>query len=126
MNKVFTGEIGRLKSFEVQKPPFDSKNPFLAPVTVNRKLNKAGDRHLMHLQLDITGSKIRYESGDHVAVFPTNDCELVNRLGEVLGMDLDVVISLNNLDGISLPTQRTLATESHPFNTIMKSFTDLL
>lgn len=39
--------------------PFDSKNPFLAPVTVNRKLNKAGDRHLMHLELDITGSKIR-------------------------------------------------------------------
>lgn len=39
--------------------PFDAKNPFLAPVTVNRRLNKAGDRHLMHLELDITGSKIR-------------------------------------------------------------------
>ena len=39
--------------------PFDSKNPFLATVTVNRRLNKAGDRHLMHLELDITGSKIR-------------------------------------------------------------------
>ncbi|MEQ2180217.1 hypothetical protein GOODEAATRI_033591, partial [Goodea atripinnis] len=42
-----------------------------------------------------------YESGDHVAVFPTNDSELVNRLGEVLGMDLDVVISLNNLDALT-------------------------
>lgn len=41
--------------------PFDSKNPFLAPVTVNRRLNKAGDRHLMHLELDITGSKIRWD-----------------------------------------------------------------
>lgn len=39
--------------------PFDSKNPFLAPVTVNRRLNKGGSRHLMHLELDITGSKIR-------------------------------------------------------------------
>ncbi|XP_037533313.1 P450 (cytochrome) oxidoreductase b [Nematolebias whitei] len=107
MNKVFTGEIGRLKSFEVQKPPFDSKNPFLAPVTANRRLNKAGDRHLMHLELDITGSKIRYESGDHVAVFPTNDSDLVNRLGEVLGVDLDVVISLNNLDEES--------NKKHPF-----------
>ncbi|KAF6720870.1 NADPH--cytochrome P450 reductase [Oryzias melastigma] len=107
MNKVFTGEIGRLKSFEVQKPPFDAKNPFLAPVTVNRRLNKAGDRHLMHLELDITGSKIRYESGDHVAVFPTNDSALVNRLGEILGVDLDVVISLNNLDEES--------NKKHPF-----------
>ncbi|KAF0030569.1 hypothetical protein F2P81_017300 [Scophthalmus maximus] len=107
MNKVYTGEIGRLKSFEVQKPPFDSKNPFLAPVTVNRRLNKAGDRHLMHLELDITGSKIRYESGDHVAVFPTNDSVLVNKLGQILGVDLDVVISLNNLDDES--------NKKHPF-----------
>uniref|UniRef100_A0A3P8WTS6 NADPH--cytochrome P450 reductase n=2 Tax=Cynoglossus semilaevis TaxID=244447 RepID=A0A3P8WTS6_CYNSE len=107
MNKVFTGEIGRLKSFEVQKPPYDAKNPFLAPVTVNRRLNKGGDRHLMHLELDITGSKIRYESGDHVAVFPTNDSMLVNKLGQVLGVDLDVVISLNNLDDES--------NKKHPF-----------
>lgn len=45
--------------FLIVSSPFDAKNPFLAPVTVNRKLNKAGDRHLMHLELDITGSKIR-------------------------------------------------------------------
>uniref|UniRef100_A0A8C2K0Q4 NADPH--hemoprotein reductase n=1 Tax=Cyprinus carpio TaxID=7962 RepID=A0A8C2K0Q4_CYPCA len=102
MNKIYTGELGRLKSFENQKPPFDSKNPFLAPVTVNRKLNKAGDRHLMHLELDITGSKIRYESGDHVAVYPINDSVIVNRIGEVLGVDLDTVISLNNLDGMTI------------------------
>ncbi|XP_066508283.1 NADPH--cytochrome P450 reductase-like isoform X1 [Hoplias malabaricus] len=107
MNKIYTGELGRLKSFENQKPPFDSKNPFLASVTVNRKLNKGGDRHLMHLELDITGSKIRYESGDHVAVYPTNDSTLVNRLGEVLGVDLDTVISLNNLDEES--------NKKHPF-----------
>ncbi|KAG1934715.1 P450 (cytochrome) oxidoreductase b isoform X1 [Pimephales promelas] len=107
MNKVYTGELGRLKSFENQKPPFDSKNPFLAPVTVNRKLNKGGERHLMHLELDITGSKIRYESGDHVAVYPINDTAIVNRIGEILGVDLDIVISLNNLDEES--------NKKHPF-----------
>ncbi|XP_041920136.1 P450 (cytochrome) oxidoreductase b isoform X1 [Alosa sapidissima] len=107
MNKVYTGELGRLKSFESQKPPFDSKNPFLAPVTVNRKLNKGGDRHLMHLELDITGSKIRYESGDHVAVYPINDTTIVTKLGDILGVDLDTVISLNNLDEES--------NKKHPF-----------
>uniref|UniRef100_A0AAY4DAY6 NADPH--cytochrome P450 reductase n=1 Tax=Denticeps clupeoides TaxID=299321 RepID=A0AAY4DAY6_9TELE len=106
-SKVYTGELGRLKSFEQQKPPFDAKNPFLAPVTVNRKLNRAGGRHLMHIELDISGSKIRYESGDHVAVYPTNDSALVNRLGEILGVDLDTVISLNNLDEES--------NKKHPF-----------
>ncbi|XP_051963071.1 NADPH--cytochrome P450 reductase-like [Xyrauchen texanus] len=107
MNKIYNGELGRLKSFENQKPPFDAKNPFLAPVTVNRKLNKGGIRHLMHLELDITGSKIRYESGDHVAVYPINDNAIVNRVGEILGVDLDTVISLNNLDEES--------NKKHPF-----------
>ncbi|CAJ0940531.1 unnamed protein product [Ranitomeya imitator] len=107
MNKVYTGEMGRLKSYETQKPPFDAKNPFLATVSVNRKLNQAGERHLMHLELDITGSKIRYESGDHVAVYPANESSIVNKLGEILGVDLDIVISLNNLDEES--------NKKHPF-----------
>ncbi|PIO22689.1 hypothetical protein AB205_0078730, partial [Aquarana catesbeiana] len=98
MNKVYTGEMGRLKSYETQKPPFDAKNPYLADVTANRKLNQGGERHLMHLELDINGSKIRYESGDHVAVYPANDSSIVNKLGEILSADLDTVISLNNLD----------------------------
>uniref|UniRef100_A0A672PJC8 NADPH--cytochrome P450 reductase n=1 Tax=Sinocyclocheilus grahami TaxID=75366 RepID=A0A672PJC8_SINGR len=107
MNQVYTGEMGRLKSFQTQKPPFDSKNPFLATVTGNRKLNKGGNRHLMHIELDITDSKIRYDSGDHVAVYPTNDAAVVNGIGERLGVDLDTVISLKNLDEES--------NKKHPF-----------
>ncbi|XP_034844496.1 NADPH--cytochrome P450 reductase isoform X6 [Mirounga leonina] len=99
--KVYMGEVGRLKSYENQKPPFDAKNPFLAAVTANRKLNQGTERHFMHLELDISGSKLRYESGDHVAIYPANDSTLVSQLGEILGADLDVVMSLNNLDGES-------------------------
>lgn len=44
-------------------------------------------------------SHARYESGDHVAVYPANDSSLVNQIGEILGMDLDTIMSLNNLDG---------------------------
>ncbi|MXQ82680.1 hypothetical protein E5288_WYG009672 [Bos mutus] len=107
MAKVYTGEMGRLKSYENQKPPFDAKNPFLAVVTTNRKLNQGTERHLMHLELDISDSKIRYESGDHVAVYPANDSALVNQLGEILGADLDIIMSLNNLDEES--------NKKHPF-----------
>lgn len=39
--------------------PFDAKNPFLAPVKVNKELHKAGDRSCMHIEFDISGSKIR-------------------------------------------------------------------
>jgi sulfite reductase alpha subunit-like flavoprotein len=38
-------------------------------------------------------------SGDHVAVYPTNEERLVNRIGELLGVDLDTIFTLTNTDG---------------------------
>lgn len=43
-----------------------------------------------------------------MAVFPTNDAALVNKLGQILGVNLDVVISLNNLDGTALGAVKRL------------------
>ena len=37
--RVYTGEPARVRSFVTQRPPFDVKNPFLAPVKVNRNLH---------------------------------------------------------------------------------------
>ncbi|RWS02998.1 NADPH-cytochrome P450 reductase-like protein [Dinothrombium tinctorium] len=104
--KVFSGEIARLGSYINQKPPFDAKNPFLSVVSVNRELYK-GSRSCMHIELDIRGSKLRYEAGDHVAVYPKNDTALVEKIGELLNVDLDTVITLNNLDEDS--------SKRHPF-----------
>ncbi|CAF0827749.1 unnamed protein product [Rotaria sordida] len=96
---VFTGEIGRLKSYEKQKPPFDIRNPYLAPVIASRELfQKDCARSCLHLELDISNTRIKYEAGDHVAVFPSNDEILVNRIGELLNVNLDEVISLVNVD----------------------------
>lgn len=105
--KVFTGEVTRLGSLEDQKPPFDVKNPYLAPLTVNRELHKGGDRSCMHIELDISGSKMRYEAGDHVGVYPINDADTVERIGKRLGIDLDTVFSLTNVDDE--------ASKKHPF-----------
>ncbi|XP_076364602.1 cytochrome P450 reductase isoform X1 [Tachypleus tridentatus] len=96
-NKIFTGEVSRLNSFKTQKPPYDAKNPYLAPVKINRELYK-GSRSCMHVELNIANSKIRYEAGDHVAVYPTNNPKLVEQLGKLLNINLDTVISLKNLD----------------------------
>jgi sulfite reductase alpha subunit-like flavoprotein len=30
-------------------------------------------RHCMHIELDIEGSRLRYDAGDHVAIYPTNN-----------------------------------------------------
>lgn len=49
----------------------------------------------------------RYDSGDHVAVYPVNDSALVNRLLELTNEDPDIVFSLANVDEDS--------SKKHPF-----------
>jgi len=106
--KVYTGEVARLKSFVTQRPPFDVKNPFMAPITVNRNLHGSNSGRVgLHLELDITGSRIRYDAGDHVAVYPINNTDLVNSIGSLLNIDMDQVFTMTNVDEDS--------TKKHPF-----------
>jgi len=104
--KVFSGEVARFGSLVNQRPPHDVKNPFLAEITENRELYK-GARSCMHIEVNIDGSKMRYESGDHIGVYPKNSDDLVNRLGELLNVNLDTFFSLKNLD--------TESSKKHPF-----------
>lgn len=97
-NKVFKGEVARLGSLRNQKAPFDQKNPFLAKISANRELHNGGDRSCMHIEIDIEGSKLRYESGDHIAVYATNDNFLVDGIGKRLNIDLDQVFTMTNVD----------------------------
>jgi len=96
--RVFTGEIVRYNSYANQRPPFDAKNPYVAKVARNDELHRGGDRSCMHIELDISDSKIRYEAGDHVAIYPQNDPEQVEAIGHILGVDLDEVFALQNVD----------------------------
>ncbi|XP_062501211.1 NADPH--cytochrome P450 reductase-like isoform X2 [Corticium candelabrum] len=106
-SKVFTGEMGRLKSYNHQKPPYDAKNPYMAPLLVNTELHKSGDRSCMHIELDISGTNIRYSAGDHVAIYPTNNAAIVQKLADLLQFDLDQVFSLISVD--------EQATKKNPF-----------
>ena len=42
----------------------------------------------------------RYTAGDHIAIYPENDVELVDRIAELLEVNLDQVFSLVNKDGV--------------------------
>ncbi|XP_062539722.1 NADPH--cytochrome P450 reductase isoform X1 [Armigeres subalbatus] len=105
--RLYTGEVARLHSLQTQRPPFDAKNPFLAPIKINRELHKAGGRSCMHIEFDIEGSKMRYEAGDHLAMYPVNDTDLVLRLGKLCNAELDTIFSLINTD--------TDSSKKHPF-----------
>lgn len=97
--RVFSGEVARLRSYVTQRPPFDVKNPYLSPIVVNRNLHSQdSDRYCMHVELSIADSRIRYDSGDHVAIYPTNNTDLVNRIGQLLDLDMDTVFTMRTLD----------------------------
>ncbi|RXM33903.1 NADPH--cytochrome P450 reductase [Acipenser ruthenus] len=64
---------------------------------VDKRLQQLGAKRIFDLGMGDDDGK--YDSGDHVAVYPINDTTLVNKIGEILNVDLDTVISLNNLDG---------------------------
>lgn len=106
-NKVYKGEVARLNSYNNQRPPYDAKNPYLSPIKVNRELHQGGGRSCMHIELDITGSRIRYDAGDHVAIYPMNDVTMVADIGKRLNLDLDKIFTLDNLDEDS--------SKRHPF-----------
>lgn len=106
--RVYTGEMARLHSLKNQRPPYDAKNPFLAPITVNRELHTSkSSRSCMHIEFDIDGSKMRYDAGDHLAVYPINNSDLVKRLGELTNTDLNTIFTLINTDEES--------SKKHPF-----------
>ena len=57
-DRLYTGEVARLKSYVTQRPPFDVKNPYMATVAVNRNLHSDdSDRLCMHIELDISESR---------------------------------------------------------------------
>ena len=68
-------------------------NPHKAKVTQSRQLFSS-TRRCLHVEFDITGfpsQQMSYETGDHLAVWPCNSTEEVERLVQVLGIQDDII-----------------------------------
>jgi len=101
-SKVFKGEMGYLGSYGNQKPPYDTKNPFMADLTVNYNLcSEESDRIVFHCEVDVSKARIKYEPGDHIAIYPENNTSLVEQIGTRLNIDLAQVVSLDCIDEFS-------------------------
>src|SRR5437899_8232117 len=56
-------------------------NPFPGKLTVNRPLSaEDSEKDTRHFEIDLTGWGLSFEPGDSVAVYPTNDPELVDEI----------------------------------------------
>ncbi|CAO3676228.1 unnamed protein product [Umbelopsis ramanniana] len=91
---LYLGELG-----DKTQQAYDAKKPFPALIQ-SRDLFKNSDRHCLHLDIDITGSGIRYVTGDHIAIWPTNSETEVSRLVKSIGLidKLDVAVKVEAID----------------------------
>ena len=103
-DQVYLGEPNKNHLEGKQKGPYNSHNPFIAPIVESRELFTVPDRNCLHMEIDLQGSDLTYQTGDHVAVWPTNAGKEVDRFLNILGLaeKRHSVISVKALD----PTAR--------------------
>lgn len=98
--KVYQGELSA-RALTKTKGIHDAKNPFPASITAARELfSLDGERNCVHMEVNIEGSGIAYQHGDHVGIWPQNADVEVQRLLFALGLHekQDTVIGIESLD----------------------------
>ncbi|KAI9486014.1 MAG: hypothetical protein EXX96DRAFT_547381 [Benjaminiella poitrasii] len=96
--KIYYGELSEWLK-EGSRLVYDAKRPYNAPIT-SRDLFNGADRHCLHMEIDISDTNLTYQTGDHVAIWPTNNEVEVERLAKVLGLldKLDTIVHVQAVD----------------------------
>jgi len=84
--EVYLGEPNKMHLDGTPKGPFNAHNPYIAPIQKSYELFNVKDRNCLHMEVDISGSNLTYQTGDHIAVWPTNAGEEVDRFLDIFGL----------------------------------------
>ncbi|KAG0308475.1 NADPH-cytochrome P450 reductase [Dissophora globulifera] len=125
LKKVYHGEHQEPKFMLGSRPTYDSKNPFAAPISVSRgAFSATADRSCLHMEVDISGSGITYQAGDHIAIWPVNAEQEVEKLAKVLGLTdkLDTVLTVSNTDPASTKLPFPVPTT---YRTVLRNYIDI-
>jgi len=109
---VYLGEPNKQHLEGQAKGPFGPANPYIAPIAESEELFNVKDRNCLHMEIDVSGSNLSYQTGDHIAVWPTNAGIVVDELLKVLGLTekRHTVITVKGLDAtakVPFPTPTT-------------------
>jgi NADPH-ferrihemoprotein reductase len=113
--EVYLGEPNKGHLEGTAKGPFNAHNPYIAPIAESRELFTVKDRNCLHVEIDISDSTLSYQTGDHIAVWPTNSGKEVDRFLDITGLleKRDNVISIKALEPtakVPFPTPTTYDT----------------
>ena len=102
--EVYLGEPNKNHLEGTSKGPYNSHNPYIAPIAESKELFTVKDRNCLHMEIDVSGSNLSYQTGDHIAIWPTNAGKEVDRFLSTIGLTekRHQVISVKGLD----PTAR--------------------
>ncbi|CAI6046054.1 unnamed protein product [Clonostachys chloroleuca] len=86
--EVYRGEPNEL---HLQGQPelcqIHARNPFIAPAVQSRELFSNTERNCLHIEIDISGTQLSYQTGDHVAAWVSNPNQEIDRFLRILGLD---------------------------------------
>ena len=88
------------------EPPGTRRNPVIARVIENVSLTKGSTKDTRHVALSLAGTGLRYELGDSLGVWPTNDPALVSAILAASGADGSARVKIGNDE---MPLEEALA-----------------
>ncbi|CAI5759352.1 unnamed protein product [Candida verbasci] len=113
--KVSLGEPNKkylTNTHDFTKGPFDHSHPYLAKISKTKELFKSKERNCVHVEFDISDSNLKYTTGDHLAIWPSNSNENIDTFLKCFNLTdkRDVIFDLKALDStyqIPFPTPIT-------------------
>lgn len=88
---------------------YNKANPFPATLITNQRITaKDAEKDVRHLEFDLSGSDLSYQSGDVLGVYFENDPALVNEILTALGLSAEEQVTLQDQ---TLPLSTALQTQ---------------
>ncbi|KAI9740603.1 MAG: NADPH-cytochrome P450 reductase [Cirrosporium novae-zelandiae] len=96
---VYLGELCQ-RALTGVRGVHDARNPYISPIFKTKELFQDGDRNCIFAEFDISSSGLKYQTGDHVGIWPMNPEREVECLLRILGLEpkRNAAIDVQSLD----------------------------
>lgn len=119
---VYVGEPSK-QHLAGSKGPYSSHNPYIAPIVESREIFTSKERNCLHMEVSLAGSGLTYQTGDHLAIWPTNADREVDRLLRIIGLEdkRHTVIKVTSTD----PTTKIPVPNPTTYDAILRYYLEI-